>query len=366
MITSETDGNSPAAASEPPTTAIDGVAENARAAQVVASASESFLKRGMGAATQPRRGTCGQPAKRRNSPGPGAAGDVDSTPGRGHQQQAPADHHRALVAEVAEALEPRVRDLGDLGDPVRAVDAERERARERRPHVVLVVAHGGDHREPLGRPPEERVVVVLDGRPGVPADAVLVEPDGLREVRDVEQRQLHARAPALVGRVLADPEQQPVAERVQVRGVAGDLELARHPRRLRVGEVERVQRVDLAERHHEARVADVADRVDPLAAPEPADAADLHEPPVALLQRAHRALGRGAAVPRRHRGRRRAQRPLVLGQRPLVEQVAGHLAAADVGRLARLLGRERVQPGGRLVEDLAARSRRSSQRCEAT
>ena len=60
--------------------AIDGVAVNARAAQVVASASESFLKRGMGAATQPAPRTCGQPEKRRNSPGPGAAANVDSTP----------------------------------------------------------------------------------------------------------------------------------------------------------------------------------------------------------------------------------------------------------------------------------------------
>ena len=34
MITSETDGNSPAAALEPPTIAIDGLAVNARAAQV--------------------------------------------------------------------------------------------------------------------------------------------------------------------------------------------------------------------------------------------------------------------------------------------------------------------------------------------
>ncbi len=61
MITSETEGNSPWAASEPPTMAIEGVAVNASAAHVVASATESFRKRGMRAATQPAPQTCAQP-----------------------------------------------------------------------------------------------------------------------------------------------------------------------------------------------------------------------------------------------------------------------------------------------------------------
>jgi len=56
----------------------------------------------------------------------------------------------------------------------------------------------------------------------------------------------------------------------------------------------------------------------------------------------------------------------VLGQRPLVEQVAGDLAAAEVAGLARLLGRERVQAGGGLVEDLARLAPGASQRWEAT
>ena len=42
----------------------------------------------------------------------------------------------------------------------------------------------------------------------------------------VEQRQLRALNPTVVGRLLADAEQQPIADRVQVRRVAGDLQLA--------------------------------------------------------------------------------------------------------------------------------------------
>ena len=71
------------------------------------------------------------------------------------------------------------------------------------------------------------------------------------------------------------PEQQVLADRVQVGRVAGDLQLAEHARALRVGEVERVERVDLAERDDVADVADEAHRVDALALAEPADAADL-------------------------------------------------------------------------------------------
>ena len=80
------------------------------------------------------------------------------------------------------------------------------------------------------------------------------------------------RAPLLV-RVLADAEQQVLADRVQVGGVAGDLQLAEHARALRLREVERVERVDLAEGDDVAGVADEADGVDALALAEPADPA---------------------------------------------------------------------------------------------
>ena len=97
------------------------------------------------------------------------------------------------------------------------------------------------------------------------------------EVGDVEDRDLRAEPMARVVGVLADAEHQVLADRVQVRGVAGDLQLAEHARLLRVGEVDRVERVDLAERDDVAGVADEAHRVDALALAEPADAADLGE-----------------------------------------------------------------------------------------
>ena len=71
-------------------------------------------------------------------------------------------------------------------------------------------------------------------------------------------------------RLPADAQQQARADRVQVGRVAGDLELADDPRVVGIGEVEHVQRVDLAERDHVAGVADEADGVDVLAAPEAA------------------------------------------------------------------------------------------------
>ena len=55
MTTSETEGYSPGAASEPPTMAIEGEAENASAAAVAATSVESLREKVMRAATQPAR-----------------------------------------------------------------------------------------------------------------------------------------------------------------------------------------------------------------------------------------------------------------------------------------------------------------------
>ena len=103
----------------------------------------------------------------------------------------------------------------------------------------------------------------------------------MREVGDVEQRQLQALHAAVARRLLADAEQQLLADRVQVGGVAGDLQLADDARVVGVGQVERVERVGLAERDDVADVADEADRVDPLAEAEAADLAALEQVPVA-------------------------------------------------------------------------------------
>ena len=95
---------------------------------------------------------------------------------------------------------------------------------------------------------------------------------------------------AVRGRVLPDAQQQVVADRVQVGRVAGDLQLPAHARARRVGEVERVERIDLAERDHVAGVVDEAHGVDPLAAAQAADGAEPHEPAVAVGERGDQAL----------------------------------------------------------------------------
>ena len=107
------------------------------------------------------------------------------------------------------------------------------------------------------------------------------EPRRMPEVGDIEQRKLGADGSALVVDLLPDPEQEVGADRVQVGRVAGDLELAEHARPRRVGEVDRVERVDPLERHDIGGRADEADRVDALAPTEVADAADLAERAVA-------------------------------------------------------------------------------------
>jgi len=97
------------------------------------------------------------------------------------------------------------------------------------------------------------------------------EPPRSRRVGDVEQGHLQAAGGARPVGGLTEAEQQAVAGRVQVGGVAEQLELAGHPRPLRPGQVERVERVGLPEGHHVADRPDEADGVDPLGAPEPGD-----------------------------------------------------------------------------------------------
>ena len=68
-------------------------------------------------------------------------------------------------------------------------------------------------------------MVVLDvgARPG---EREGIQPPGVRRVRDVEQRGQRAECPAVRRRVLADAEQQAAAERVEVGGIAAELQLA--------------------------------------------------------------------------------------------------------------------------------------------
>ena len=103
----------------PPTMAIDGVAVNARAAQVVASAREELSERGMAGCNAPGARTCGQaPAKRTELAGArGRRRTSTGTPAEESSSSRPPTTSRALVAEVAEALEPRVRECATSAIP---------------------------------------------------------------------------------------------------------------------------------------------------------------------------------------------------------------------------------------------------------
>ena len=242
----------------------------------------------------------------------------------------------------------------DLGDPGRAVDAEAGRARE-------VAAVDRQHRELRRRPPAgtrggpTRPPTTTSARPAAAAAAA---PGRARSETSKSESWRPWTRPS-VGRLLPDAEQQVVAERVQVGRVAGDLQLAEHARPVGVGEVERVERVDLAERDDVAHVAEEADGVDALAAAEAADVAALDEPAVAALERRHAALGVGAEADRG----RGAQDPVVLGQRELVQEAAGHRAARPVARAVRVrrveaVDRRQAAAVPALGRDVQARLRR--------
>ena len=187
-------------------------------------------------------------------------------------------------------------------------------------------------------------MVVLDvgGRAG--RDGALVQAPRLRNIRNVEQRELRAEGLAPLGGVLAHAQQQVAAHGVEVGRVAADLQLSAHPRVARVGEVHGVEGIDLAEGHDVADVVDEAHGIDALALAEPAHLAEPGEAVLPAGQRGHEALALGlaAAEPGRSLAARDPQHPAALGHRPLVEQEAGHRAAGAVGRLSGVRGVELV------------------------
>ena len=150
------------------------------------------------------------------------------------------------------------------------------------------------------------------------------------------------------------PTSRPVADRLQVRGVSGDLQLAGDLRLRRVAQVDAVERVGLPERHHVPARADEPDRVDPLALAQPVHHADLGELAALLLQHPdRRAL-------RRLVGGGHPQVAVPFGQRVLVEQPAGHLAGGGVDRLGAGRRVEAVDLG--LLVALGGRPGRASSR----
>ncbi len=209
---------------------------------------------------------------------------------------------------------------------------------------------GREHREVGVGPPQEGVVVPLHLR-GAVAEGERVDAFGVRRIAHVEQRHLGAEPHALVGRVLPDAEQQPVAERVEVCRVPGDLQLADHARVGRIGQIEGVERVGLLEGDHVADVTEEPDGVDLLAFAHPSHLAELGEPVAVARERRDVALRLGcAARPRLTLGGRDPEHALVLAEGELVQERAVDGAGRQVGRRAVTRDRELVEVG----DDLAA------------
>src|SRR5262245_65957895 len=89
---------------------------------------------------------------------------------------------------------------------------------------------------------------------------------------------------------MADPDEAALAGRVQVGGVAVDLQLADNSRPLRIGQVDGVEGIGLPERDHVADRTDEPYRVDPLALAESVHRADRHEPVPVLGKNGDRAV----------------------------------------------------------------------------
>src|SRR5438128_6210258 len=153
----------------------------------------------------------------------------------------------------------------NLEDAQVAGEGAPDRAAGRR-RVPVPERHG---KKLLLREPVEGVVIPerLAPRPGA-SDPMLYRPLRRGEVADVEDRELDG-AVVPVGRVRrdvdADGEQVRVVERLQIGREPGQLEHAGAARIRWIAEVEGEQRIDRAERHHEASVAEKARPGDPFA-----------------------------------------------------------------------------------------------------
>ena len=178
------------------------------------------------------------------------------------------------------------------------------------------------------------------GCPGVEGRRVV-------EVGDVEQRDLGAHGAAGLGGLLADAEHQVPVDRVEVAAVAGDLEFAAHDRVRRVGEVDRVEGVGLAEGHDVADVADEAHCVDAFTLPHLAHLADLDEVFAGVSrQDGHDGLTLVPEPPWTTQGGGDPQVPGVLGHRELVQDVSRHGPRTHVHRGSRVTHPELVDRGG--------------------
>src|SRR5262249_22953903 len=161
------------------------------------------------------------------------------------------DDDRAVDLRQLRLTGVAVDDTPELGDARRPRNVERD----------SLLAERDDH-EVRRRPVEERMMVRLGERPAL-AELRLPDERRMPQVADVEERHLRAvrLVPSLV-QALADPEQQRVRDRMQIRRVAGKLELSEQRRMRGVMEVDGVERIDLLERDDVAGRPDHPDGVD--------------------------------------------------------------------------------------------------------
>ena len=151
---------------------------------------------------------------------------------------------------------------------------------------LVVVVHREGQDVLVGEVGEGVVVVLRLAAPAPPVG----QREGRRPlrvggVRHVEQGHLEAlvRLP-VAAHVPADAQQQVVGDRLEVLGVAGDVQLAGHPGLLGVGQVDDEQRVDLVERHDVGPVADEPRRLEVLALRDVRCAADDRQGVAGLAQ----------------------------------------------------------------------------------
>ena len=137
---------------------------------------------------------------------------------------------------------------------------------------------------------------------------------------------------------------------MQVAGESRDLEFAHHRWLGGVGEIDRVEGVDLAEGDHVAHVAGEAHRLHLFAPADVAHRADLGELAVGFGQHPHPALG--VCAPAVAGGGHHPQVPGVLGQGELVVDLSGHAARGGVDGPRGVADVEAVDVGAELGSDL--------------
>ena len=115
----------------------------------------------------------------------------------------------------------------------------------------------------------------------------MVDPYRFRQVTDVKQRDLGSEPLSDVRRVLSYSQQKGVCDWVKIRGVAHDFEFSEHFRRLRLRQIDGVQRVGLAERYDRRYVAKKTDRINPFSFTDVANSAYFGEPTVSFFENGH-------------------------------------------------------------------------------